>query len=108
MPKQWTLDDLESISVHDRHNLFKNAIRLAHTPAGAALLKMIEEAGLPFSEDKMPSSDDPIVLKMYNVINSPEGRAGAAKATKEGQAALAGVEPLIRAALGADYGRTRQ
>jgi hypothetical protein len=41
---------------------------------------------------------------MYDAINSPEGRAGAVKATKDGEPALAGVEPLIRAALGVDYG----
>lgn len=32
MPKQWTMDDLEAMSGHDRHNLFKNAVRLSNTP----------------------------------------------------------------------------
>ncbi len=104
MPKQWTLDDLEAMSVHDRHNLFKNAARLSHTPAGAALKAMIIEAGLPFSEGVMPSSNDPLVIKMYEVINSPEGRATTVSATARGLPALAGIEPAIVEALGVDYG----
>lgn len=31
MPKQWTVDDLEALSPHDRHTLFKNAARQSHT-----------------------------------------------------------------------------
>lgn len=104
MPKQWTMDDLEAMSVHDRHNLFKNAVRLSNTPEGAALKAMIEDAGLPFSEGKMPASDDPLVVEMHEIINSPDGRAAAVAATKAGLPALAGIEPSIHDALGADYG----
>lgn len=104
MPKQWTLDDLEEMSVHDRHQLFKNAARLSHTPEGAALKALIEEAGLPFSDSAALRDDDPIFLKMESVVNSPEGRAAAVTATKAGLPALAGVDPLIQEALGVDYG----
>jgi hypothetical protein len=104
MPKQWTLDDLEAMSLHDRHTLFKNAVRLSHTPEGASLVALIREAGLPFSEDKMPTADDPLVLAMHERVNSPAARSGAVEATKQGLPALAGVEPLIVEALGADYG----
>lgn len=104
MAKHWTLDDLEAMSPHDRHTLFKNAVRLSHTPEGAALKAMIDEAGLPFSENAMPSSDDPLVLKMYDIVNSPEGRAAAVASTKNDLPALAGVDPLLSQTLGADYG----
>lgn len=104
MATQWTIDRLESLSVHDRATLYKNASRLADTPDGAALRQLLEEAGLPFSEEGMLSSNDPIVLKMRDVIFSPEGRAGAVAATKAGRPALEGVEPLLQEALGVDYG----
>ena len=102
MPKQWTLDYLEALSVHDRHNLFKNAVRLSHTEEGSALKAMIEEAGLPFSEGAMLSSEDPAYLKMYDIVHSPEGRASAISAVNNGLPGLAGVEPMIVEALGVD------
>jgi hypothetical protein len=104
MAKNWTLDKLEAMSVHDRHNLFRNAVRLSHTPEGAALKALIEEAGLPFSEGAMLSSTDPAYLKMYDIVHSPGGRAAAIAAVKEGLPGLAGVEPMIREVLGIDYG----
>jgi hypothetical protein len=104
MPKQWTIDDLEALSVHDRATLYKNATRLAHTPEGAALRQLLQEAGLPFSEEGMLAANDPITLKMHEIIFSPEGRAAAVAATKASMPALAGVEPMLQEALGVDYG----
>ncbi|WP_340646343.1 hypothetical protein [Phenylobacterium sp.] len=98
------MDDLVKLSVHDRHQLFKNAVRLSHTPDGAALKTLIEEAGLPFSEGAMLSSDDPAYVKMYDIVHSPEGRAAAIAAVKSGLPGLAGVEPMIHEVLGIDYG----
>jgi hypothetical protein len=92
------------MSPHDRNNLFKNAVRLSHTAEGAALKKLIEDAGLPFSESAMPSSDDPLVLKMHEIVHSQEGRTAAIASTKMGLPALAGVDPLLSQALGVDYG----
>lgn len=104
MAKQWTLDELKALSVHDRATVYKNASRLAHTPEGAALKKLIEEAGLPFSDDACLTMDDPITIKMHEIIHSPEGRAAVVKATKDGLPAIAGVDPLLQVALGVDYG----
>lgn len=104
MPKQWTLDDLKRISVQQRAELYKNACRLAHTPQGAALKKLCEEAGLPFSEPGCLTLDDPIAVKMYEIVHSKEGHEAAVAATKIGLPAMAGVDPLLQAALGVDYG----
>ncbi len=104
MPKIWTSDELKSMSVHERAELYRNACRLSHTPEGAALKSLLLETGLPFSEDGCLTMDDPITIKMYAVINSTEGRAAALGAVAKGEPALAGIDPLLQVALGSDYG----
>lgn len=104
MAKKWTLEDLMAISVHQRAELYKNASRLGHTPEGAHLKALIEEAGLPYSEETALKGDDPITITMIRVIYSPEGREAAIAATKAGEAAMARVDPLLQVALGVDYG----
>ena len=92
------------MTVHKRHALYKNACRLGHTPEGAALKKLIEQAGLPYSETAALRGDDPITLKMHEIIWSPNGRQAALAATEAGEAAMAGIDPLLQVALGSDYG----
>jgi hypothetical protein len=104
MTKKWTPEELAAMSVHKRADLYANACRLAHTPDGAALKKEIEDIGLPYSEDACLTMDDPITIKIHEVINSPEGRAAAIAATKDGLPAMAGIDPMLQVALGVDYG----
>jgi hypothetical protein len=104
MAKQWTLDDLKLLSVRDRADLYKNACRLGHTPQGASLKRLCEEAGLPFSEDGCLTQDDPIYIKMHEIIYSKDGRDAAVAATKVGLPAMAGIDALLQVALGVDYG----
>lgn len=108
MAKSWTLDELKAMTVHQRAELYKNACRLAHTPQGAALKALIEEAGLPFSDDAALTLDDPLTLRMYEVINAKPGRDAAVAATKAGLPAMAGIDPLLQAELGVDYGPHNQ
>jgi hypothetical protein len=49
--------------------------------------------------------DDPIALKMEEIISSSGGRQAAIAATLAGLPALAGVDPLLSTALGEDYGK---
>lgn len=104
MAKKWTLEELAKMSVHQRAELYKNASRLADTTDGAELKTQIEAAGLPYSDDAALKGDDPITLTMIKVVYSPEGREAAITATKAGEAAMAGIDPLLQAALGVDYG----
>ena len=99
-----TSDDLRAMTVHKRHALYKNACRLGHTPAGTALKTLIEEAGLPFSEAAALRGDDPVTLKMHEIIWSSAGRKAALAATDAGGAAMAGIDPLLQVALCTDYG----
>lgn len=104
MPASVTLETLKAMSVHDRAALYKNACRLGHTPAGAALKKQLEEAGLPFSEDGCLTNDNPITIKMRDIIFAPVGRNACVAAVKAGLPAMAGVDPMLQVALGSDYG----
>jgi hypothetical protein len=49
--------------------------------------------------------DDPITLKMKQITHSPEGQAAAIAAANAGLPAMAGIDPMLSAALGADYGK---
>jgi hypothetical protein len=48
---------------------------------------------------------DPVYLRIKEIIYSPDGRAAVLAATAKGEPALAGVDPLLKAALGTDYKR---
>lgn len=98
----WSEARLRGLSVADRHKLWKNA-RASASADGVELTQMIEAIGLPFSDDACLTLDDPITLKMWEIINSPSGKAACLDATKSGLPAIAGVDPMLNEALGVDY-----
>lgn len=104
MAKTWTLADLRLLPVNDRAALYRNACRLGDKPDALALKALIEEAGLPFSESACLTNDDPLTLQMHGIVHSKDGREAAIAAAKAGLPALAGVDPMMQAALGVDYG----
>jgi hypothetical protein len=104
MHMQWNIERLRARSPHERHQLYMNACAKAHTEDGAALKLLIEDSGLPFSDDAALKMDDPISLKMIEIIFSPEGRQAALEATNKGEPAMLGIDPLLQTALGVDYG----
>jgi hypothetical protein len=48
--------------------------------------------------------DHPVIRRIEEIVNSPEGKAAAKQAADNGRPALAGVEPMLREALGDAYG----
>ena len=104
MVEAWTTERIRALAPESRAKLYTNA-RSIGTPEGDAVAKLIEDAGLPFSEEACVGLDDPVVVKMGEIIFSADGRAAAVKATSEDLPALAGVDPLIAEALGVDYGK---
>lgn len=104
MAKTWTLEELRAMSVHMRADLYGNACRLAHTPDGAALKALIEDIGLPYSEDAALKGDDPITLRIIEIVYSKAGREAALKWHNDGWPAMAGIDPLLQADLKQDYG----
>ncbi|ABD05313.1 hypothetical protein RPB_0602 [Rhodopseudomonas palustris HaA2] len=95
---------LFAMNVHQRHQLWINARKIDSEEA-REVVRLIEDLGLPYSEDRSLKLDDPINQKMYQIINSKEGKAAAFEATANGRPALEGIDPLLLAALGVDYGK---
>jgi len=100
----YTITQLRAMTPSERHTLYKNARRIGGAKA-EAVIALLEEAGLPYSEDSCVSLDDPIVLKMHEVVNSEQGLAAMLDAFSKGLPPLAGVDPLIASTLGVDYGK---
>ena len=48
--------------------------------------------------------DNPVIRRIEEIIKSPEGRAAAEQAADNGRAPLADLDPIIRKALGDEYG----
>lgn len=108
MAIKWSLEKLKALSVHDRGVLYKNACAKADNPEAAELKAMIESVGLPYSEEGSVTMDDPLTLRMQEIIYSEAGKAAAVKGAKEGMPALTYIDPMLQAALGVDYGAHNQ
>ncbi len=107
MVEQWTEEKIRALSSEQQRKLYQNA--KSHGSAqGEALAKLIEEVGL---SNPLPSGidmDDPLVFRIHEIINSPGGKEAAMRAAKGSLPALAGVDPLLAADLGRDYGKHNQ
>ena len=99
----WTPEKISSLTVHERHQLWKNA-RSKGSAEAQALVSLIEKCGLPYSEESRLKASDPLLQKMIEIINSKEAIEAAVAATKAGIPALQGVDPILVRELGADYG----
>ena len=96
-------EKLQGMSVHDRHQLWINARRIDSEEA-RELVERIEKLGLPYSEIRSLKASDPVFMKMEQIVFSQEAKTAAIAATDAGLPALAGIDPLLSAALGVDYG----
>lgn len=96
-----TQDQIRAMSPQQRAILYENAKRRA-AEGGQEIIDFIDASGLSLSDGDMLSSD-PDYMQMEQIIWSSEGREAAIKAVEEGLPALAGVDPLIYAALGERY-----
>ncbi|WP_162888173.1 hypothetical protein [Sphingomonas mesophila] len=99
----WTIERLQALSSKQRETLFDNA-RQQNSPDAAQIVRLLLENDLLVREGGGYSRDHPIIQRIEEVIRSDEGRAAAKGATDQGEAAMAGVDPLLSAALGRDYG----
>lgn len=104
MAKQYDRAAIERMLPTERHNLWANAKRLGTTSA-LAVAELVEKSGLDYRANASVRLDDAIGKQMERIIFSVEGREAAVQATRDGLPALSGVDPLLRAALGADYGK---
>ncbi len=100
----WTFEKLQAKTPEERFNVWVNA-RAKKTAEADALAGFIEASGLDYAPTGGISMSDPRVLEMRELIESSEGQAACLKATADNLPALAGVEPMIAAKMGARYGQ---
>lgn len=102
---EWTEKRLAALSPSQRETLYKNARRQT-SPEAIALTKLIEDTGLPFSEAKCPTEDDPLTIAIYDVIHSAQGRAAILDAVEKGLPPLGALDRLLFEKLGVATART--
>ncbi|OBQ82992.1 hypothetical protein [Mesorhizobium sp. WSM3873] len=98
---QMTLEKLRTMSPQDRATLYENA-RKRVMEGGQEIIDLINSSGLPLRSGGITLTD-PLHIRMEEIIWSSEGKKLLLEATEAGLPALAGVEPLIVADLGAQY-----
>lgn len=101
MPKTYTFEQLKLMTPENRRLLYENA-KNRRSDGGQAIIDLINESGLPLRSGGM-TLNDPIYLRMEEIIWSSAGRAAALEATAKGLPALVGVEPLLISDLGDRY-----
>ncbi len=99
----WTKEQIEALSPEKRETLFDNA-RAKGTPEAQQIIDiMIEHDLLVRSGGGLPR-DHPTIQTIEEVIRSDEGRAAGKEASDQGLPAMAGVDHMLTAELGARYG----
>ena len=101
----WTLSRLRQRSQSERHAVWKRAKGL-HSAEGNHLARAIERLGLPYADPEPLIDDDPLMIRMREIIATPAARSAAVEATLDGMAAMAGIDALLHDTLGEDYRRT--
>ena len=99
---KFTLEQLKSMSSEKRATLYRNAAKLGTSEASAIIDQMIKHNLLVTHTGVYPH-EHPVILHIEEIVRSPEGKAAAKQAADDGLPALAGVDPMLREALGEDY-----
>lgn len=99
----WTIERLKALSLKQRETLFDNA-RQQNSAEAQEIITLLVDNDLLIREGGGYPRDHPIIQRIEEIIRSDEGRAAAKAATDRGQAAMAGIDPLLSTDLGSDYG----
>jgi hypothetical protein len=99
----WTKEKIEALSREQRENLFNNARTKASAEAKQIIDLMVEHDLLVRSGGGLPR-EHPTIQTIEEIIRSDEGRAAGKQASDIGLPAMAGVDHLLSAELGARYG----
>jgi hypothetical protein len=102
----WTRTKLRERSQNELHAVWKRAKAL-HSAEGNHLARAIELLGIPYAEPEPLAADDPLMVRLREVVTSPEARSAAIENTIEntldGLPAMAGIDGLLHEALGEEY-----
>jgi hypothetical protein len=91
----WTVERVKALSPGERWTLYSNAMKLS-TPPAAALVRLIDEAGLPLSSGGGLPAEHPTIMAIREVVMGPRGVQAGIDAIQKGLPALAGVDPLLQ------------
>ncbi len=98
----WTREKLRERSQSERYAVWKRA-RGLHSAEGNHLARAIERLGLPYAEPEALLEDDPLMIRMREILAEPRARSAAIESTLDGMPAMAGLDVLLHDALGEDY-----
>lgn len=101
-----TETQLRAMTPEQRMTVRGNAMKRGGE-AGDATVALINSLNLPISSGGM-SKDDPSYREMEEIVWSAEGKAAAVQAVEKGLPAMAGIDPLLKNAMGNRYGREFQ
>src|SRR5215469_15368795 len=85
---------LRARSQNKRYAVWKRAKAL-HSAEGNHLARAIELLGLPYAEPEPLADDDPLMIRIRELMAEPRARAAAVEATLDGLPAIAGVDMLL-------------
>ncbi|MDQ2859495.1 MAG: hypothetical protein M3T55_01945 [Pseudomonadota bacterium] len=100
----WTRARLRQRGQSERHAVWKRA-RALHSAEGNHLARAIELLGLPYAEPEPLARDDPLPIRMAEIMASSAARSAALEATLDGLPAMAGIDTLLHDELGEAYRR---
>ena len=98
-----SLSQIMAMSASQRQTLYRNAVKLG-TPEAKAVIALIVQNGLLLTSGGGLPRDHPIIQRIEDIACSAAGRAAARQASDDGLPAMAGVDPLLAAGVGGDYG----
>jgi hypothetical protein len=98
----WTRPKLRERSQSERYSVWKRA-RALHSAEGNHLARAIERLGLPYAEPDALNDDEPLMIRMREIVASPAARSAAIEATLDGLPAMAGIDTLLHNQIGEDY-----
>ncbi len=104
MSKVPTLDQIMAMDSTSRRALYNNATKLDSPESKQVALLILKHRLLATERGGLPH-EDPVVMEMERLIGSSECREAMKTASDAGLPAMAGADPLLRQALGDDYGK---
>ena len=95
---------LRARTQNERYAVWKQA-KAKHSAEGNHLARAIELLGLPYAEPEPLVDDDPLLVRMSEIMAEPRARAAAIEATLDGLPAMAGIDVLMHEEIGEAYRR---
>jgi hypothetical protein len=99
----WTKEKIEALLPEKREALFDNA-RAKGTPEAQEIINIMVEHDLLVRSGGGLPREHPTIQAIEEVIRSADGRRAGKDASDQGLPAMAGVDHMLRAALGSRYG----